>query len=257
MRSKIVSELGKIEEQEKVQILYACESGSRAWGFASADSDFDVRFIYAHPTEWYLSIENQRDVIEYPVSNSLDLSGWDIRKALKLFRKSNPPLLEWLESPIVYLEKYSFASKMRDVSPLAFNPRSCLYHYLHMAEGNFRGYLQGETVRIKKYFYVLRPILACRWIELKKTMPPMEFEVLVNEVLPKGPLMDEVKGLLVRKRAGEELDSGPQITVINEFLEDQIRYYNEYPELATIRGQLLGKNAYDEIFRGTLKEIWD
>ena len=95
-RAEIIAGLSKVAEEEGVRVLYACESGSRAWGFPSSDSDYDVRFIYAHPVEWYLSIRNRRDVIERPVVNDIDLSGWDIKKALVLLRKSNPPLLEWL-----------------------------------------------------------------------------------------------------------------------------------------------------------------
>lgn len=111
------SKIKRNREKEKVKILYAVESGSRGWGFESKDSDYDVRFIYAHPLDWYLSIENKRDVIEYPISNSLDISGWDIKKALKIFKSANPPLYEWLTSPIVYLEKGEFANKLRNFIP--------------------------------------------------------------------------------------------------------------------------------------------
>lgn len=105
MEDTIRSRLDAIQASENVCIVYACESGSRAWGFPSADSDYDVRFIYVRPVEWYLSIDDKRDVIECPVEDGLDINGWDLRKALRLSRKSNPPLLEWLGSPIVYLQK--------------------------------------------------------------------------------------------------------------------------------------------------------
>lgn len=161
MKEKIIARLNNVETEECVKILYACESGSRAWGFPSADSDFDVRFLYLHPKDWYLSIdlEQKRDVIERPISDQIDLSGWDLRKALWLFRKSNPPLLEWLGSPIVYWERYSTATQMRQLAETYYSPKACMYHYLHMARGNYREYLKGEHVWIKKYFYVLRPIL--------------------------------------------------------------------------------------------------
>src|SRR5689334_14501823 len=136
---EIKNRLFEIEHQEKIQIFYACESGSRAWGFPSEDSDYDVRFLYVRPSEWYLSIdvEEKPDVIERPITDELDISGWDLRKALKLLRKSNPPLLEWLSSPIVYLEKLSIADRMRKLVPEYYSPKACLYHYLHMAQGNF------------------------------------------------------------------------------------------------------------------------
>ena len=126
----------------------------------------------------------------------LDVNGWDLRKALKLFRKSNPPLLEWLQSPLKYWEKYSVAQKMREMSSLTFSPRSCIYHYLSMAKRNFREYLQGDLVKVKKYFYVLRPILACIWTESKDSIPPMEFETLVNTLLPESLLKSEINKLL-------------------------------------------------------------
>ena len=106
MEQLIHSRLIEIEAKNAIKIVYACESGSRAWGFPSANSDYDVRFIYIRPVDWYLSIYEKRDVIEYPIDEQLDISGWDLKKALQLLRKTNPPLLEWLGSPIVYLEEY-------------------------------------------------------------------------------------------------------------------------------------------------------
>ena len=153
IKQEIESKLRHLEQEEKVCIFYACESGSRAWGFPSADSDYDVRFLYIHHKNWYLSIDDKRDVIELKNSDLIDISGWDIRKALKLLRKSNPPLLEWLQSPIVYQQRLDIVEKIRKLIPEYYSSKSCLYHYLHMAEGNFREYLKGEIVWIKKYFY--------------------------------------------------------------------------------------------------------
>src|SRR5271154_5671921 len=145
-------ELRRIEQAYDVRVLYACESGSRAWGFASQDSDYDVRFIYVHTRNWYLSIEDRRDVIEEPISDSLDISGWELRKALRLLRKSNPPLLEWLKSPVVYSQDGEFLAGFRELAAGYYSPVRCFAHYLHMASGNVREYLKGETVWLKKYF---------------------------------------------------------------------------------------------------------
>jgi predicted nucleotidyltransferase len=218
----IQEKLREIERQEDVCIFCACESGSRAWGFPSADSDYDVRFIYIHPRDWYLSIEDRRDVIERPLVENVDLSGWEIRKALRLFRKSNPPLLEWLRSPIVYQQKFSVADKLRNLMPTFYSPRNCFHHYLHMAEGNFRECLRGETVRIKKYFYVLRPLLGCRWIESDLGPVPMEFDALVEKVAPSNILKQEVFSLLGREQSGQELDFEPRIPAINDFIESEL-----------------------------------
>lgn len=256
MKERIKSELNRIEVEENVKIIYACESGSRAWGFPSLDSDYDVRFIYIHPIEWYLSISDKRDVLERPINDSLDISGWDMRKALKLLRKSNPPLFEWLQSPIVYIENRSAVEKVRQFMNSSFSARSCMHHYLSMAKGNFREYLQGDFVRAKKYFYVLRPVLACKWIEQKNTMPPTEFEMLLNTIIQQGPLLTEIKNLLKKKVSGEELDNTPKIAIINDFLKDQIQRFEtvlsrvEKPEPSE-------EIALDKLFRQLLFESWE
>lgn len=257
IQQQIIEELNAIEREEQVRILYACESGSRAWGFPSQDSDYDVRFIYIRPLDWYLSIDEKRDVIERPISNMLDINGWDLKKALKLFRKSNPPLHEWLQSPIQYMENYSVAERIRHISPLSFSPKSCMYHYLHMAKGNYRDYLQGEQVKIKKYFYVLRPILACEWIEKYNSMPPIDFQTLLDALVPEGSELKEViMELLARKIAGDELDYEPRINPINEFLETKITYYEQIAHgLRDAVGRL--NEQLDELFRSALKEVWD
>lgn len=255
-QQQIQNELRMIEQTEQVRILFACESGSRAWGFPSKDSDYDVRFLYIRPVDWYLSIFEKRDVIERPISSMLDINGWDLKKALNLFRKSNPPLLEWLQSPIIYYESFSIADQIRALSPLTFSPKSCLYHYLHMAKRNYRDYLQGEQVKIKKYFYVLRPILACQWIEQIGTMPPMEFDVLVKELIPlNSELRGAIETLLVRKKSGDELDLEPRIGPINVFLEQQIEHFEQSARETSEAGENRDQQL-DKLFRSALKEVW-
>lgn len=255
-REEILAELARIEKQEGVQILYACESGSRAWGFPSKDSDYDVRFLYIRPQDWYLSIFEKRDVIERPISSMLDINGWDLKKALKLFRKSNPPLLEWLQSPIVYRENEAVTEQVRSISTYTFSPRACMYHYLHMAKGNYRDYLQGELVKIKKYFYVLRPILACEWIERYSSMPPIAFEQLVDELVPQGSeLKVAIDELLVRKRAGDELDLQPRIDVINDFIEQRIAHIERIAS-GMMAADVAVDEQLDELFRSVLTQVW-
>ncbi|SDF22579.1 hypothetical protein SAMN04488542_107105 [Fontibacillus panacisegetis] len=255
IQQQIMEELRRIEREEDVRILYACESGSRAWGFPSKDSDYDVRFIYIRPLEWYLSIFEKRDVIERPISDMLDVNGWDLKKALNLFRKSNPPLLEWLQSPIRYMENYSVAEQIRSISPYTFSPKSCMYHYLHMARGNYRDYLQGDQVKIKKYFYVLRPILACEWIEKFNTMPPIEFHALIDSLVPEGSELKQViQNLLSRKIAGEELDYEAKINPINDFLEERISYY-ERTASSMQTSETDQSKQLDDLFRSALKEV--
>lgn len=256
MTEQIKTELKRLEEEKDIKILYAVESGSRAWGFASTNSDWDVRFIYVHRPEWYLSIDDKRDSIEVMLPNDFDLAGWELRKTLKLFRKSNPPLLEWLRSPMIYLEQFKTADQLRTLIKDYFNPRSCTYHYLHMAEGNYRNYLKADLVRLKRYFYVLRPILACKWIESNGTTPPIEFQTLVDSQIDNQELRKEIDHLLERKKSGEELDRKPRIPMINDYVESQITHFNQvvkgYEKESKPETEKL-----DKLFRQTLTEVWE
>lgn len=264
MREHIIEIIKQIEIDYDVKILYACESGSRAWGFPSKDSDYDVRFIYVHKKNWYLSIDQRRDVIEIPkndpisipIHELLDVSGWELTKALKLFRKSNPPLLEWLKSSIVYYQAFTTTEKMSELATNIFAPNSCIYHYLNMAKGNYRDYLQGQDVKIKKYFYVLRPILAAKWIEKYNTIPPIEFQRLVEDLIPEGDLKKLIDELLRRKMAGEELNLEPRIDEINLFLNDEILRLEEYAK--SIKNDIQDPtDKLNLIFRETLDEVWN
>ena len=222
---RIMQALRDVQDTENVRILYACESGSRGWGFESEDSDYDVRFIYVHRPGHYLRIQRQRDVIERPIDDILDVSGWDIIKALELFRRSNPPLLEWLQSPVVYLDEGILTQRLRELMKDYYSPVSCMYHYLHMAQNNFKEFLKKDQVKYKKYFYVLRPVLACKWIQAELGVVPIEFEKLLNELIPDGPLRQAIDKLLVMKRAGSEIDRGPQIPEISDFLSTELERF--------------------------------
>ncbi len=220
----ILERLGSIEQTEAVRILYACESGSRAWGFASPDSDYDVRFLYVRPRDWYLSIdlERRRDVIERPIEGVLDINGWDLRKALQLMHKSNPPLFEWLHSPLVYRAQPGFREAMLALTPAYYSPVGCAWHYLHMARGNDREYLHGDRVRLKKYLYVLRPLLAVRWLESGRGVVPMPFRELVETLIPPGELRDAIEHLLRLKQGGEEMAWGPRIPALGDWIKAEL-----------------------------------
>jgi predicted nucleotidyltransferase len=254
MKNTILTRLQEIESEHQVKILYACESGSRAWGFPSSDSDYDVRFLYLRPTEWYLSLRNRRDVIELPIQDALDIHGWDLQKALLLLRKSNPPLMEWLGSPIVYCEPYSLAAQMRELAKTYYSPKSSSYHYLHMASGNYKDYMKGEEVWVKKYFYILRPILAVKWIEAGLGLVPTQFEVLVDELVTDPELKSAIHSLLADKRAGQELDRGPRIDPISDFIDQEMGRLEQrsfdFDRPADPIEQL------DALFLNALAEVW-
>ncbi|MCD1127091.1 nucleotidyltransferase domain-containing protein [Jinshanibacter sp. LJY008] len=224
MKKRILNELEEIERKFDVKVLYACESGSRGWGFASTDSDYDVRFIYVQKAEWYLTVEPGRDVIERPLDDELDISGWELRKALGLLKKANPTLLEWLDSPIVYREDSDFMDKFRKLAVEHFSSLRARYHYLSMAKKNFRGYLQGDRVRLKKYLYVLRPLLAVKWIDERATVPPMPFSLLLDIVEDKA-LLNEIDYLLQVKRANTESQYGEKLVQIHNFIEQELERY--------------------------------
>ena len=231
MLDQIKAALDEVEATEDVRILYACESGSRAWGFASLDSDYDVRFLYIRPTSWYLSVdlEAKRDVIERPICDALDVSGWDLRKALQLFRKSNPPLLEWLGSPIVYRELSSIAARLRELTLTYYSPTACGYHYLHMAQKNCREFLKAEEVKRKKYFYVLRPLLAIRWLEADLGVVPTEFTRLVEATVRDPSVRRAIEKLVVEKASGVELGVGPRISELSDFVYSELDRLQETP----------------------------
>ena len=188
-------------------------SGSRAWGFASPDSDYDVRFVYVRNKDFYLSLRETKDFIDWELNEVLDINGWDLKKALQHFHKSNATLFEWSNSPVVYYttdewkQIYAVASKY-------FACKSALYHYYGTANKNYHEYLCEEMVKYKKYFYVLRPILACKWIEEKKCPPPVLFDELFNTVLEED-MKPAVQDLLEKKVKMSEADKAPKDEVIN------------------------------------------
>lgn len=222
MRATVLQNLAVLEQRHQVKVLFACESGSRGWGFASPDSDYDVRFVYVHRLAWYLTVEPGRDVIEQPISGELDINGWDLRKALQLLRESNPTLLEWLRSPIVYSQAHPWAERLRALAEEGFSPVRGYHHYVSMARKNLREHLYGDVVRYKKYLYVLRPLLAARWIREERGVPPMRFAELATQTLTDRALLDDINALLrVKMRAGEAATS-PRWAGIHDFIEREL-----------------------------------
>ncbi len=220
MDSVIKQKLNEIELMENIRILHAVESGSRAWGFASPDSDYDVRFIYIRDPAHYLKLEKTRDVIEWQLDETLDINGWDLQKALRLLHKSNPTLFEWASSPLVYRTTNEW-SEISALFPGYFLSRPGTFHYLSMAESNYREYLKTDFVKVKKYLYVLRPILACKWIISKSTPPPMLFSQLVASEADEA-LTNEIRKLLDIKVNSPETEVTPRIEPLNSFIEETI-----------------------------------
>lgn len=254
VHQEIMLRLARTEREEGVRIVLAVESGSRAWGFASPNSDFDVRFIYARPADWYLAVdlEERRDVIEYGITDDIDLNGWDVRKALRLFWKSNPGFVEWIQSPITYIESGGFAAGARDLLPEIYSTQRGIYHYRSMAKNNYRGYLRAKMVPLKKYFYVLRPLFSVRWIEKYGTAAPIEFDLLLQMVAGQAQLLADIDELLRAKRESPEMGLAKPVASIDSFIEAELeRLESIHPPRSLNPGPLPKLN---ELFHSTLRE---
>jgi predicted nucleotidyltransferase len=252
MKNRILKELHNIEQTHGVKIIYACESGSRAWGFESKDSDYDVRFIYAHPNDWYLSIAEKKDVIEIPVDEELDISGWDIRKSLRLLRKSNSPLLEWLSSPIVYKNVGAAVCPFYALSKRAFLPEPSCHHYLSMARSSIAKFQNEQDVKIKSYLYAARTILCCKWIIERMNQPPMLIQDLLKKYLPTGKIRNFVDKIIDLKRTDSESTRIERSSHFEDYMNEEFRSLDakipKNPDKIPLK-------EFDFVFRDILKQI--
>lgn len=231
MREEIMSKLSGIERDFGVRILFAIESGSRAWGFPSPDSDYDVRFVYAHPLDWYLSLMPGRDVIELPIKDDLDIGGWDLRKALNLLLKPNPVMLEWLSSPIRYIWRDADAVKLIGLAEKTAHASACLHHYLHLGEGQWQRHVADRTkVNYKKYFYVLRPALAIRWVRMNpNAAPPMNIQAMSKRLDLDADTIADIARLLELKAKARETGDGDRIPRIDALIEAEFEWARTSP----------------------------
>ncbi|TQV74948.1 nucleotidyltransferase domain-containing protein [Aliikangiella marina] len=254
IEQEIQKRITRAEEEHQVKVIYAVESGSRAWGFASPNSDYDVRFIYVHPKDWYVAVdlEDKRDVIEYPIVDEIDISGWDLRKALRLYKKSNPSFVEWLQSPIIYREVGSFARQARRLLESAYSLEKGIYHYRSMAKTNYRGYLRKEIVPLKKYFYVLRPLLSILWLESVRQPAPIEFSKLRTMVENDVHLDDAISHLLERKKVALEKEMAPAIPIINDFIVSELERLEHFSEPSS--SLVSGYEPLNNLFHQVLNE---
>jgi len=252
MKNRILKELDNIEKTHNIKIIYACESGSRAWGFASKDSDYDVRFIYGHPRDWYLSIVEKKDVIEIPVNEELDISGWDIKKSLRLLRKSNSPLLEWLSSPIVYKNVAAAVRPFYMLSKRAFMPESSCHHYLSMARSSIAKFQDERDIRIKSYLYAVRTLLCCKWIIENMNQPPMLIQDLLKEYLPTGKIRNFVDNLIEVKGNDTELTRIERSSDFEGYMSEELRSLNA---IIPKNPEKIPVEEFDSVFKDILVQI--
>ena len=229
IRARILQQLSEIESDENVQILFAIESGSRAWGFPSPDSDYDVRFVYIRQAQDYIRLTPMRDVIERPIDAELDISGWDIQKALNLLLKPNPVLLEWLQSPIQYIwDKKTCDQLLNLVQKITHKP-ACSYHYLHLGESNWRRNIEGKNhFKLKKYFYVLRPAMALKFLSRNPNdLPPMKFQDLMDGVELPMNVKEVILNLIKEKSKASESHLSQPIAILDEFVIYEFKQAHE------------------------------
>lgn len=191
----------EIEFKENIKILYACESGSRAWGFPSLDSDYDIRFIYQRRMSDYLSVFTLEEDLKYPIVDDLDIYGWDIRKVLKLLYKSNCTLYEWIQSPICYGDFSVFKNAFIPLLENAPNLRAHMHHYLGLFQGKMIG-LEPSSITLKTFLYMMRSLLSALWIETYRSYAPMEMRALIP-LLP-AILINKMESIIMLKASVRE-----------------------------------------------------
>jgi predicted nucleotidyltransferase len=246
--------LRQIETQHSARVLFAVESGSRAWGFPSPDSDYDIRFVYRHERDWYLSLVDRRDVIELPLDeDGHDISGWDLRKALQLFMKSNPPLYEWLVSPHVYLQAGDLAPVLREIAVRRYSRQGMGWHYFSMARRTHHTHFVGKSqVSLKKYFYVIRPLCALLWLQRRQGLPPMNLQALLAGLDLPNEVRLAIDRLLEAKRRTSEMGKDSPVQVLEDWIASRLSDETQVTALpASEEGTISDLEA---LFRRTIEQ---
>lgn len=243
--------LDAVARDEAVRVLLAIESGSRAWGFPSPDSDYDCRFLYVRTRDDYLSLWPHRDVIETPLDAVLDVNGWDLAKAIRLVVKGNAVVLEWLQSPITYRGDPEFRAAMLDFADSVADRAAIARHYFHLGVRQYRTYFaETKSVSLKKAFYALRPAAALRWLRLHpgRSVAPMHFPTLLAESEVGADVADVVADLLARKAVTRELGRAPLPPVVRAFIEQEFGAAEDgFPPPAPASSER--REAADALFR--------
>ena len=255
MKVKINKYLKEIEEEKSIKILLACETGSRAWGFPSPDSDFDIRVIYLHQEDWYLGLGEKKDSFERMLENNdLDITGWDLRKSLRLLKKSNAPLLERIQSPIIYRADTQFVADILELSKQFYSKIATIYHYLSMAKKIFEEVKSGNEYKLKKLFYALRTAVACKWILESDQIPPIEFSRMISGLKIEKGLKSKIADLISLKSTYSEAYFHKGESEIFDFIETIIAEADQKAShLPAAKGNI---KELDRFFIKTLKSKW-
>ncbi|WP_299737539.1 DNA polymerase beta superfamily protein [uncultured Rossellomorea sp.] len=251
MRRIILDDLRCIEREEEIKILYAVEAGSRAWGYHIDDSDYDVRFIYIRETTAYLNLQQTKDVIVKSTHHAIEFGGWDLSKALKLLRKSNPSLLEWLTDENVYIE-HPTIEKIRKLRDQTFSPDRCLIHYYHMTKRNMEKCLKDDPNGTKKWMTIIRPWLACKWIMKYQTFPPNGINQMIDHLNMYEDIKNTIISMVTSRVKGKEAH---HLKHMEEYLkEDLLKMDRALENLHSDHSYQWG--GINETFISILEEVW-
>ncbi len=254
IKLEILKKLRDVETVYDVKIILAIEAGSRAYGLSSPDSDYDVRFIYAHRRDWYLSValEEQRDVIELPLSGGLDINGWDLRKSLRLFWKSNPGFIEWIQSEHVYESFGSFRTQALNLLPIVYSAEGGIHHYRNMATRNQKN-CTIENPNIKIYLQAMRALLSVLWLEKNQSPAPVDFTQLYSSLGLDPGLQADISALVTAKRSGTETADIRVYSRVHNFIQNQVT--KKSPNPPRIK-RMDVEPMLSDFFRSTLSEAW-
>ncbi len=250
MHQKIRETLAEIIAEEDIKILFAIESGSRAWGFHSPDSDYDVRFVYVRPVEWHLQLGKKRDVLERPIDAELDISGWDLGKALGLALQSNSVISEWLQSPITYIEDAAARADLTGFCQQTLTRRPVTWHYSAMLKQQLdRATQDGGEFHLKRFFYAVRPALALRWMQIHdRATPPMDMaNLMAQSDLPQA-IETDLLDLIERKKTlteGSKVQGVPDglINLVHDALSQAEIWLQSSEKPSPRQGALEAANA--------------
>jgi uncharacterized protein len=255
MRDELQQKLCEIEKDHDIRIVWAVESGSRLWGLASSESDYDVKCVYVHRPEWYLSINEGADAIDLPIHNRLDVSGWDVRKTLRLLVKSNISLMTWTISTLVYREVGGLADDIRELVGQHYSPKAVAHQYLNMATLNIRKHIDhASKVPVKIYLYTLQPLLNVQWMMQGKGLPPSLFLDLMSGIEASDEVLEAVSELVTLKTTKPPKSKTSRLSVIDEWISELVDEARTWVDAAP--SSKVPVDQVNAVFRRTLKDVW-
>ena len=255
IKQTIIDKLHQTETTHKVKIPLAIESGSRGWGFAATNADYDCRFIYAHSTERYLSVFEPSEFIEYEVDETYDIKGYDLKRVLKYIVKSQATIYEWLSSNVVYIKDEATTKILQNLAADFFNPIPVSHHYLSLARKMLSEITATDEAKIKKYFYILRPIANLNVIHQYNKMPFMEYDKTLEAATPPHDISVAIQELKEHKMKMMEHDKIPTNKLLVDYFNSEISRFEGI--LKAMKHEKNTDHAYvDEVFRTLLKEVW-